>query len=331
MKQKSEGIGLVVGRVQRIEEEAANASLKELLLGEQTPSPTLSRSSSVSSVLMLDRSTHHSASQDVLEVKTMLLRLTRILQQQVSKEEGEETAPTSLQRDNNEILSLQRDSPEFVSLEEDTLSAGGGGGVGQERKEGRLEKENFRLKEQVEELLKGLEERDKRIQQLEDEVGSRRGSTCSIATQTRPNATHPVLSLRPHSMHDISSNNNNNNNSSLSLPRGARASSRPCHHTRGPCANDHSYHTSRSKVPPRSNSAGRRGGQNTPHRAESPWQYGTIVSTSTSPVQRKIQRVAQDRERAKSRATSMERLSSSSSTLSSRSPGHKLCIYVNSG
>ena len=28
------------------------------------------------------------------------------------------------------------------------------------------------------------------------QVGSRRGSTCSIATQTRPNATHPVLSLR---------------------------------------------------------------------------------------------------------------------------------------
>ena len=25
-------------------------------------------------------------------------------------------------------------------------------------------------------------------------------------------------------------------------------------------------------MPPRSNSAGRRGGQNTPHRAESPWQ-----------------------------------------------------------
>ena len=69
--------------------------------------------------------------------------------QQVGREEGEETAPTSLQRDNNEILSLQRDSPEFVSLEEDTLSAGGGGGVGQERREGRLEKENFRLKEQV--------------------------------------------------------------------------------------------------------------------------------------------------------------------------------------
>ena len=69
--------------------------------------------------------------------------------QQVSKGEDEETAPSSLQRDNNEIISLQRDSPEFISLEEDTLSAGGGGGVGQERKEGRLEKENFRLKEQV--------------------------------------------------------------------------------------------------------------------------------------------------------------------------------------
>ena len=70
----------------------------------------------------------------------------------MGKEEGEETAsPTSLQRDNNEIISLQRDSPEFVSLEEDTLSAGGGGGggVGQEKREGRLEKENFRLKEQV--------------------------------------------------------------------------------------------------------------------------------------------------------------------------------------
>ena len=32
MKQKSEGIGLVVGRVQRIEEEAANASLKVMVM-----------------------------------------------------------------------------------------------------------------------------------------------------------------------------------------------------------------------------------------------------------------------------------------------------------
>ena len=32
MKQKSEGIGLVVGRVQRIEEEAANASLKVMMM-----------------------------------------------------------------------------------------------------------------------------------------------------------------------------------------------------------------------------------------------------------------------------------------------------------
>ena len=32
MKQKSEGIGLVVGRVQRIEEEAANASLKVMMV-----------------------------------------------------------------------------------------------------------------------------------------------------------------------------------------------------------------------------------------------------------------------------------------------------------
>ena len=36
----------------------------------------------------LDRSTHHSASQDVLEVKTMLLRLTRILQQVEKDEDG---------------------------------------------------------------------------------------------------------------------------------------------------------------------------------------------------------------------------------------------------
>ena len=32
MKQKSDGIGLVVGRVQRIEEEAANASLKVTMI-----------------------------------------------------------------------------------------------------------------------------------------------------------------------------------------------------------------------------------------------------------------------------------------------------------
>ena len=174
--------------------------LQELLLGEQTPSPTLSRSSSVSSVLMVSictrpgkhlkwkykclvgpkhpplcqprcprgeddaSSTDKNPSTGETRLKATkyyfnnvdwdpkhILFLSKISpHQQVSKEEGEETtAPTSLQRDNNEIISLQRDSPEFVSLEEDTLSAGGGGGVGQERKEGRLEKENFRLKEQV--------------------------------------------------------------------------------------------------------------------------------------------------------------------------------------
>ena len=32
----------------------------------------------------LDRTTHHSASQDVLELKTMLLRLTRLLHQVIS-------------------------------------------------------------------------------------------------------------------------------------------------------------------------------------------------------------------------------------------------------
>ena len=53
--------------------------------------------------------------------------------QQVSREEGEETTPTT--------PTLQRESPDFVSLEEDTT-------VG-ERREGRLERENFRLKEQV--------------------------------------------------------------------------------------------------------------------------------------------------------------------------------------
>ena len=83
----------------------------------------------------------------------MPLRLTRILQQvdnvghlrkifdrffckipsvplqQVSREEGED--PATSQRDT---------SPEFVSLEEDTTG---------ERREGKLERENFRLKEQV--------------------------------------------------------------------------------------------------------------------------------------------------------------------------------------
>ena len=68
MKHPVEGLGLVGGRVQRIEglggrgeeggggwrrmEEEA-ASLKELLLGEQSPSPGLSRSSSLTSILMV--------------------------------------------------------------------------------------------------------------------------------------------------------------------------------------------------------------------------------------------------------------------------------------
>ena len=51
-------------------------------------------------------------------------------------------------------------------------------------------------------------------------------------------------------------------------------------------------------------------------------QYTGPGTTTCSPVQRKIHRVAQDRQRAKSRATSMERLS--------RTEGYKLCIYVNS-
>ena len=136
MKQKSEGIGLVVGRVQRIEEEAANASLKVtmimfmrmmfmmimrifdmtkmvmklvMMIDDEITGTSSWGANSFSNPLQiilsifcsngqylhearqtsiieyrnvqLDRSTHHSASQDVLEVKTMLLRLTRILQQ----------------------------------------------------------------------------------------------------------------------------------------------------------------------------------------------------------------------------------------------------------
>ena len=52
----------------------------------------------------------------------------------MSREEGEETTPTT-------PTMQQRESPDFVSLEEDTTAG--------ERREGRLERENFRLKEQV--------------------------------------------------------------------------------------------------------------------------------------------------------------------------------------
>ena len=64
----------------------------------------------------------------------LLLLFINISLQQVSREEGEETATTT--------TLLQRDSPDFVSLEEDTTERG-------ERREGKLERENFRLKEQV--------------------------------------------------------------------------------------------------------------------------------------------------------------------------------------
>ena len=60
----------------------------------------------------------------------------------MSREEGEEIATTP--------TLLQRDSPDFVSLEEDTSERG-------ERREGRLERENFRLKEQV--LLSTFDEK----------------------------------------------------------------------------------------------------------------------------------------------------------------------------
>ena len=52
----------------------------------------------------------------------------------MSREEGEETTPTT-------PTMQQRESLDFVSLEEDTTAG--------ERREGRLERENFRLKEQV--------------------------------------------------------------------------------------------------------------------------------------------------------------------------------------
>ena len=52
----------------------------------------------------------------------------------MSREEGEETTATT-------PTLQQRESPDFVSLEEDSMAG--------ERREGRLERENFRLKEQV--------------------------------------------------------------------------------------------------------------------------------------------------------------------------------------
>ena len=177
--------------------------MQELLLGEQSPSPSLSRSSSVSSVLMvsifrlslsssiplpsvpidhhylcncslLPRCHHHPrhhlcqlchphnlswteapttppvkmcsrwkqccfdwqesysrwTTLDIWErFLTDFCKILSFPLQQMSREEGED--PATSQRDT---------SPEFVSLEEDTTG---------ERREGKLERENFRLKEQV--------------------------------------------------------------------------------------------------------------------------------------------------------------------------------------
>ena len=102
--------------------------------------------------------------------------------------------------------------------------------------DGSLERENTRLREQLEELTSRLDEKESRIQELEQEVVSRRTSRSEATTQTRH-----MLSLRPQSMHDVSSNNNNTMVSLTSL------TTKPCHHSRGPCANDHSHHTSRSR------------------------------------------------------------------------------------
>ena len=112
-------------------------------------------------------------------------------------------------------------------------------------------------------------------------------------------------------------------------PTNYSPSTKPCHHSWGPCPKDLSHHSSRSSITDRAR-----------RRSGSPWGLASSSSSMSSPVVRKIRlrknvMVENDmrQERCATyippsltqpcfRATSLDHLDSSSTG------GHKLCIYI---
>jgi len=251
------------------------------MLNMRTSSPIPPFNRSFSSSSAVDMSAYNSVTMDVLDMKTMLVRMKRLLEQ-----DGLEDGNISRCVDHSNEINL--------------------------------------LKDQLISLQSLVEEKDQRIQQLEARLNM---PTETISTQTirNPLPVQNTKVIRPLSLHNLSYTNN----------QGATSPYRPCHHVWGPCANDHTHHHSRGgqdeahNQQSRSSSTGR-----TSTRSRSPWGYSSSSSSGSSPVARKTMKMKEklSGNGKYNRTSSMDLLTNNpvyQSNVTSRTEGHKLCIYVN--
>lgn len=143
--------------------------------------------------------------------------------------------------------------------------------------------EGEKLKHQIFILQEKVKLRDKRIEDLENIIESKKRN---FTTQTNVQRLHKKHLSSPKSLHNIS-----------------EVSFKPCHHEWGPCANDHSNHHSRSGVEQR-----HRGKSS--QSASTPWENSTSASMGNlSCGKRKIPRSTRY-----SRASSLDILNEPSRT-----------------
>eukprot|EP00092_Neocalanus_flemingeri_P064882 GFUD01078809.1.p1 GENE.GFUD01078809.1~~GFUD01078809.1.p1 ORF type:complete len:291 (+),score=87.21 GFUD01078809.1:120-992(+) len=173
--------------------------------------PIIPTTLSVSSQVQLDRSTYHSASQEVLEVKTMLLQLRRVLEQ---VEDGD-----------------SKDKLEYETNEDKC--------------------EIHILKNQVLELQHEMKIKERKIKELEEKLANKKHNEVprqTISTQTSGRMVPTVLTQvsRPHSMQDVSNGKGYAPLPRSKTPTNSSMSTKRCHHSWGPCPKDFTHHSSRS-------------------------------------------------------------------------------------
>jgi len=162
------------------------------------------------------------------------------------------------------------------------------------------------LEDEIAKMKSLLSEKDQKIEQLEKIINSKKENVSTQTRRTQALATSKV------SRSVVSSAKSLHN---ISISHVASPQHRPCQHSWGPCANDHTYHHARS-------------------RPTSPWSPASSSSSGSFHVDTKFRRIA-ELGRYKKRALSADLLNNnnnndvqSSHQKSSEKNDHKISIYV---
>lgn len=220
--------------------------------------------------------------QDIIEIKTLLVKVKTLLERESSLEE------------------LSKDTHHHHDTSEQR----------------RL------LEQQLETMKQELKLKNDKIEELEKIINTKKETVSTQTRRTQAVAAAKIISRRSvgvssaKSLHNISISHVNNNSDRQSPAPSQEF--RPCQHSWGPCANDHTYHHARP-------------GHGTTHvsstRPVSPWSP-TSSSSSGSFHETVRHRRIETGSRYKKRALSADLLNNNSSREVGKQQEHKISIYV---